>query len=190
MPQTIVAAKCSISRGAMLFRKQISLTITKPYTLLRLYPYVEQNVYLCRSMDKINDIPDYLNRKGVKPTPNRILVAKELINASSPISLADLEETISTMNKASIFRVLELFTEKEMVHVIKDGSRSLKYEICPSHHHSISDQHMHFYCEKCDKVYCLEQIAIPHIGIPDSYLVKSMDFILKGICPECRKKSD
>lgn len=37
------------------------------------------------------DIENFLNRKGVKPTSNRILVAKELMKASHPVSLADLD---------------------------------------------------------------------------------------------------
>lgn len=37
------------------------------------------------------DIENILNSKGVKPTSNRILVAKELMKASPPVSLADLE---------------------------------------------------------------------------------------------------
>lgn len=41
-------------------------------------------------MNSIN-IENILNRKGVKPTSNRILVAKELMKASHPVNLADLE---------------------------------------------------------------------------------------------------
>ena len=37
------------------------------------------------------DIENILNRKGIKPTSNRILVAKELMKASHPVSLADLD---------------------------------------------------------------------------------------------------
>ena len=37
------------------------------------------------------DIENFLNRKGVKPTSNRILVAKELMKVFHPVSLADLE---------------------------------------------------------------------------------------------------
>ena len=87
------------------------------------------------------DIENFLNRKGVKPTSNRILVAKELMKVSHPVSLADLEILLGfSMEKASIFRVLELFSEKEIVHVIEDGSRSFKYELCNGNtHHTISD---------------------------------------------------
>lgn len=57
-----------------------------------------------------NDVEDILTRKEVKPTSNRILVMRELIKASHPVSLADLEISLGfSMDKASIFRVLELF---------------------------------------------------------------------------------
>ena len=37
------------------------------------------------------EIENILNAKQVKPTSNRILVLRELIKASHPVSLADLE---------------------------------------------------------------------------------------------------
>lgn len=112
------------------------------------------------------DIENILNRKGVKPTSNRILVAKELLKASRPVSLADLEILLGfSMEKASIFRVLELFSEKEIVHVIEDGSRSFKYELCyGATHHTISDQHVHFYCERCKETYCFESERVPLVN--------------------------
>lgn len=57
-----------------------------------------------------DDVEDILTRKEVKPTSNRILVMRELMKASHPVSLADLETLLGfSMDKASIFRVLELF---------------------------------------------------------------------------------
>ena len=63
-----------------------------------------------------NDVEDILTRKEVKPTSNRILVMRELIKASHPVSLADLEISLDfSMDKASIFRVLELFQDYNIV---------------------------------------------------------------------------
>ncbi len=135
-----------------------------------------------------DDVLNYLNKREIKPTPNRILVAKELMNASSPKSLADLESSLSTVDKASIFRVLELFAEKDMIHVLQDGSRSLKYELCKSPHHSAADQHIHFYCQKCKNVYCFEDIPIPQISVPENFDVKSANFMLIGTCEKCKNK--
>lgn len=80
-----------------------------------------------------DNIDNILTDRGIKPTANRILVMKELMKASNPVNLADLEVLLElSMDKASIFRVLELFAEKDVAHVIEDGCRSLKYELCHS----------------------------------------------------------
>lgn len=136
-----------------------------------------------------NDIEDILTRKEVKPTSNRILVMRELIKALHPVSLADLEISLGfSMDKASIFRVLELFSEKDIIHVIEDGSRSLKYELCHSGtHHTISDQHVHFYCERCKETYCFEDVSVPLVNIPKGFSPHAINYMIKGICPKCSK---
>lgn len=136
-----------------------------------------------------NDVEDILTRKEVKPTSNRILVMRELIKASHPVSLADLEISLGfSMDKASIFRVLELFSEKDIIHVIEDGSRSLKYELCHSGtHHTISDQHVHFYCERCKETYCFENVSVPLVNIPEGFSPHTINYMIKGICPKCSK---
>lgn len=127
--------------------------------------------------------------KGIKPTSNRILVMRELMKASHPVSLADLERTLGfSMDKASIFRVLELFAEKEIVHVIEDGSRSFKYELCHSGtHHTISDQHVHFYCEQCKETYCFESVSVPLVNMPEGFYPHAINYMIKGVCPKCSK---
>lgn len=136
-----------------------------------------------------NDVEDMLTRKEVKPTSNRILVMRELIKASHPVSLADLEISLGfSMDKASIFRVLELFSEKDIIHVIEDGSRSLKYELCHSGtHHTIADQHVHFYCERCKETYCFENVSVPLVNIPEGFSPHAINYMIKGICPKCSK---
>lgn len=135
-------------------------------------------------------INDALEAKGVKPTSNRILVMKELMNQSKPVNLAELETALDTMDRASIFRVLELFAEKDVVHVIEDGSRSVKYELCKSYsHHSVSDQHVHFYCDKCKNIFCFESIKVPDINIPEGFTTRSVNYMIKGLCPKCSDDS-
>lgn len=132
------------------------------------------------------DIENHLISKGIKPTANRILVLKEMMRNTHPVNLADLEIALDPMDKGSIFRVLQLFSEKEVIHVIEDGSRSLKYELCHAEdHHTASDQHPHFYCERCGALYCLDKIPLPDTNLPDGFKVKSINLMLKGICPKC-----
>ena len=133
-----------------------------------------------------DDFENILIGKGIKPTANRILILKELMRNSHPVNLADLEIALAPMDKGSIFRVLQLFSEKEIIHVIEDGSRSLKYEVCHAkHHHTATDQHPHFYCEKCGALYCLDNISLPDIELPPDFQIKSINMMIKGICPKC-----
>ncbi len=130
-----------------------------------------------------------LINKGVKPTSNRILVYKALMNAPRPVSLADIECSLESLDKASIFRVLELFAANDIVHVLEDGSRSLKYELCRSDsHHTVDDRHVHFYCERCMQTFCLEDVSVPPIDTPAGFITRSVNYMLKGLCPDCAAK--
>ncbi len=136
-----------------------------------------------------SQISEYLTSKGIKPTSNRILVMKELSEVSRLVNLADLESRLYPMDKASIFRTLELFAEKEIVHVIEDGSRSLKYELCHGDsHHSTADEHVHFYCENCKETYCLTGTPVPEIDLPEGFQSRSVNYMIKGLCPGCSKR--
>ncbi len=129
-----------------------------------------------------------LENAGIKPTSNRILVFRTLLEAKSPMSLIELETVLETLDRSSIQRVLTMLSGHGLVHVMEDGRGIAKYEVCHSHdHHVHDDHHVHFYCEKCEKVYCLEDTAIPHIPVPDGFEVKGVNFMLKGICPACRR---
>lgn len=141
----------------------------------------------------MKDVAAILESEGVKPTANRILVLRTLLNAESPMSLIEMETELETLDRSSILRVLTVFSDHGLVHVMEDGRGVSKYEICHSHNHTHDglddDRHAHFYCEKCDRVYCLEDVLIPHIPVPYGFEVKGANFMLKGICPACRRKS-
>ncbi len=138
---------------------------------------------------------ELLEAAGIKPTANRVLVLRALIAARSPMSLVELETELQTVDRSSILRVLTLFLEQKMLHKIEDGRGIEKYEIChgccgaAGHGHSDAsgDQHPHFYCERCNRVFCFEQLSIPEMPLPDAFEVTSVNFMFKGICPDCKK---
>lgn len=135
------------------------------------------------------EIENILIAKGIRPTSNRVLVYRELAESSHPVGLLDLEASLSPMDKGSIFRVLDLFAEKDLVHIIEDGSRSSKYELCHNQSgHNHRDQHIHFFCENCKDTYCFEDIPVPEVKIPSGFRIHSVNYVLKGRCPKCDKE--
>ncbi len=132
------------------------------------------------------EIINRLEQKGIKPTANRILVYKTLAAKAMPMSLRNLEEVMVSMDKSSIFRTLTLFLEHDVVHAFEDGRGVLNYELCGEegecHHH---DGHIHFYCESCQRSFCLEDIHIPGFDLPAGFHPHSVSFVIKGECPKC-----
>ena len=99
----------------------------------------------------------------------------------------ELESELETLDRSSILRVLTVLADHGAVHVMEDGRGVSKYEVCHSRDHkSNDDHHAQFYCEQCDRVYCLEDIAIPHIRVPEGFETTGVNFMLKGICPNCK----
>lgn len=123
---------------------------------------------------------------GIRPTAVRILVAQTLADADASLSLSQIETTLDTTPKSSIFRALILFLEHRMVHCFEDGSGSLKYELCGDGDDSrTSDMHTHFYCEKCRRTFCLKTTRVPLIELPEGFAMQSVNYMVKGLCREC-----
>ena len=127
-----------------------------------------------------------LKAAGITATPNRLIVVDALMHAHAPLALADLEELLPTMERSGIFRVLNLLADKHLAHTINDGTRSLKYELCPSHgsSHSASDHHVHFHCTACGRTFCLDA-PVPAVALPEGYTATSANYVIEGTCASC-----
>ncbi|MBR0246945.1 MAG: transcriptional repressor [Bacteroidales bacterium] len=121
---------------------------------------------------------------GVKVTANRLLIARALEQAGRPLSMMELEAQVESIDKSNVFRSLMAFKDAHLVHVL-DGD-PVRYELCHSHHQDHDDDlHVHFFCVKCHKTYCLEEIPVPPVQAPEGYQVQEESYLLRGICPQC-----
>jgi len=131
---------------------------------------------------------DYLLHHNVKPTANRIVVVKALAESDRPLTMRELEEKILSIDKSGIFRALSLFRDHHIVHVIDGEEGGVRYELCRSTcHEQCDDSHVHFYCEQCHRTFCLTDLALPTIDLPEGYRPTSANYIIHGICPNCNK---
>ena len=137
----------------------------------------------------VTDVEELLRKAGVAPTPNRVLVLRAIAEAHHPMSLMELETELETLEKSSIFRVLNLLERESLVHAMQDGRGVAKYEIChcSGHGHSEEDMHIHFYCSNCRETFCFEDMAVPAVTVPEGFCVESVNYMLKGLCPTCSK---
>ena len=133
-----------------------------------------------------------LEQRGIKPTAIRMLVLKAMIDAEQAVSLLDLENKLDTVDKSSIFRTITLFVSQHLAHSVDDGTGSLKYAVCDSECTcAVKDLHTHFYCEYCHKTFCLENIHVPVVDLPEGFAVRSINCIkrmLRGMCGRAEKR--
>ena len=135
-----------------------------------------------------SEIESRFEQRGVKLTAMRLLVFQELERAHRPLSLRELEDRMPTADRSTIFRTLTILLNHHLVHPIEDGSGSLRYEACCSNdHHSHDDQHIHFYCESCHRTFCFRETKIPRTTLPEEFQMTSINYMVKGLCPNCAR---
>ncbi len=139
---------------------------------------------------KLEDCVSMLTEHGIKPTSNRIVVLKELAASPHPVTLNELEMHILSIDKSGIFRALTLFRENHLAHVIDDGSGAVRYELCHSRAADTDDDlHVHFLCEECRQVYCLDGVPVPQVDMPPGFSAVTASHIVTGVCPKCSDKN-
>jgi Fur family ferric uptake transcriptional regulator len=127
-----------------------------------------------------------LEEHGIRPTANRLLIAQALEQAGRPLSLMELEARLETIDKSNISRALSLFREARLVHVLEDAGEGIRYELCHRHgDHVDDDLHVHFYCVRCHRTFCLSEVPVPPVSAPEDYQVQSASYLLRGVCPDC-----
>lgn len=137
-------------------------------------------------MDEAKSI-EILLEHGIRPTANRLLLVKVLSKAKHPLTMKELEDLVDTIDKSNIFRTLSLFRDQHLVHVLQDGADAVRYELCHSHEEDHDDDlHAHFYCERCRQTFCLNDIPVPQVDLPKGYRMNTINYLIKGICPNCQ----
>lgn len=129
-----------------------------------------------------------LEKNGIKPTANRLLVLDAISKKNEIFSLLDLEAELETIDKSTLFRTLTLFQQHLLVHTIDDGPGSLKYSVCDVECDCSPDwQHVHFFCTKCKHTYCLNNTPISSVTLPLDFEIKTINMVVKGTCANCKE---
>ena len=129
---------------------------------------------------------EMLARRDIQPTAIRLLVLDVLMRAKQSLSLTDLDNALDTVDKSTIYRTLTLFLGHHLIHSIDDGTGSFKYAVCQDDCScAVGDLHTHFHCERCNRTFCFSNLPAPMVKLPEGFTIDSINYVLKGLCPEC-----
>lgn len=138
------------------------------------------------------DYETMLKNVSLEPTPNRINVLRVIGDNSFPLSASDIYTTIDRhepVNKVTIYRILDLLVEKQIVERISTGGRAAYYGMAPNEYHQA---HPHFYCKSCGRMDCLgpDSISVRFDRFEQTFpgRIDKMEMRLDGICKNCLKQ--
>lgn len=138
--------------------------------------------------DKIrHDYKKELNEAGLRATPVRIAVMEFLENTDTPVDVQMIKEYLKQKNVSSdtvtIFRIMNIFTEKCITRKISFNEGKFRYELASR------EDHHHLICKNCDKVEDLSDCAIPalekNIQKKKKFQVLSHALEFYGLCQDC-----
>ena len=129
---------------------------------------------------------DILKHKKIRKTPFREEVLQVFNKHKNAISSSVIEEELLEFDRITLYRTIKLFLEKGIIHEIKLSGKEVNYALCSTscNYEEHNHQHIHFNCEKCNKIFCVEVNVFPKIELTD-YVVKKLEIQVQGVCKSC-----
>ena len=134
-------------------------------------------------------IEEILKKNHLSVTDSRQKIMQLFLNADGALAHADIEKkTGESFDRVTVYRTLQSFVEKGIIHLIPTRDNSIKYALCKDdceagHHH---DNHVHFICDECNKTICLDDVTIPQVKLPKGFMPQHAEMVVNGICEECK----
>ena len=139
-------------------------------------------------MDTIN-IDISLKTHDIRPTKARRSVLDVFYRRNFAMSQAEIQKELTGVyDRATIYRTLNKFISKGIIHKVVDESNITRYALCNDNQCDIEihrDEHVHFRCKICDHVYCLNSVEVRLPALPPGYQTNLFMITAEGICKDC-----
>ena len=133
-------------------------------------------------------IEKIIKDSGLSATKTRKQVLTAFLKSKKPITLKEIKKTIAHVDRVTLFRILSVFEEKKIIHVINIGDNQKLYALChqecQTHNSDHSHNHIHFQCDDCHDVLCLPIAEFPQFNVPN-YMINNVSVNASGQCSKC-----
>lgn len=123
--------------------------------------------------------------KTTRNTTAKSVILDLITKSKVALSHAEIQTlTDGICDRVTIYRVLDRLVNEDLIHKIVNLEGIIKYANCSQCHGTHSHNHVHFSCQKCQLVTCLEDVK-PSFTMPKNYQIKEINFTISGLCPNC-----
>jgi len=133
-------------------------------------------------------IKEILKSSQLSVTASREKILNLFLDQEGALAHGDIEKKAGEkFDRVTIYRTLQTFVEKGIIHTIPTVDNSIRYALCKDdcaegHHH---DHHVHFVCSRCKNTFCLDDIVTPSIDLPKGYSTSHIEVVVEGTCKNC-----
>lgn len=130
-------------------------------------------------------IKQQLTQVQISPSFTRVKILEFLKAAQHHPTVDDiyqrLVDELPTLSKTTVYNVLNLFEEKQLVKSLIFDKAITRYEL-------MEDQHAHFQCKDCGQVYDIPKPQVVLAPLETGFTVIEEEVLLKGWCPDCSQR--
>lgn len=137
----------------------------------------------------MDNLLDILKKNQLSITDSRKKILDLFLKSPGALAHADIEKnTGEIFDRVTVYRTLQTFVDKGIIHNIPTTDNAVLYALCKDnceagHHH---DNHVHFICDKCAKIICLDDVIVPSVKLPKGFTPKHAAMVVNGVCDDCK----
>ena len=137
--------------------------------------------------ERVSEFIDRSKELGIKVTPQRIAIYKELASTDQHPSTETIYKKIKdyypNISLTTVYRTLETFEKLGLISVVNVLYNAARYDANLSPHH-------HIVCTECKKVEDVYDESLNNLDISNKtlgdYKVEGYSLLLSGVCTSCR----
>lgn len=141
--------------------------------------------------DRLNVFTETCRRAGLRITPQRIEIFRELAAATDHPSAESLHQRLlkkmPTLSLDTVYRTLATFAGYNLVSKIETIDSQARFEVRDQSHH-------HLICKRCREIVDFHWPALDHLTLPGEVCswgkIVSKNLVVYGVCSKCLPQAD
>lgn len=132
---------------------------------------------------------DILYNHNLKRTSCREGILDIVMSASQALSEHEIRERLAgNYDRTTFYRSFKTLEEHQIIHKIVIDNQLVKYAL--DNKVTLKNEHVHFFCNTCHVVRCMDNIPVPKFQLPDGYAPMETEVLIKGTCANCKGREN
>lgn len=134
---------------------------------------------------RLHELKELLKARGIRPSSIRLRVLQYLLEARSHPTAEEIYRTLvrefPALSRASVYNALAALCAAGVVRMLTIERDEARYDV-------VENEHGHFQCDGCGKVYdfIFSPESLRYGGL-EGFVVREKHLYFRGICPQCQK---